>query len=112
ETRPLPASPSRNMPSIQRLPFEAFVVAAAFLGRTPVFALGDGSVRIVDGAVAEPVTVHAGAVLTGVRSQDGKSLLTGGDDGLLARIAADGTVEKLAERPRKWISEVAAGPSG
>lgn len=100
------------MPSIQDFPFGAFVVEAAFLGDTAVYALGDGSVRRVSGPAAEETRVHDGAILDAVRSLDGKALITGGDDGVIASVDAIGTVTRLAERPRKWIDHVAAGPAG
>jgi WD40 repeat protein len=99
------------VPSIQEFPFGAFVVETAFLGDTAVFALGDGTVRRVDGPVAESTPLHSGAILSAVTTADGK-LLTGGDDGLVALTGAAGGVERVAERPRKWIDHVASGPSG
>jgi WD40 repeat protein len=100
------------VPSVQAFPFGAFVVEAAFLGDTAVFALGDGTVRRVDGPAAEASAVHAGAILAAARSLDGRSLITGGDDGLVTSTDQRGTTLRLAERPRKWIDRVAAGPSG
>lgn len=100
------------MPSIQEFPFSAFVVDAAFLGDTAVYALGDGTVRRASGPAAEETRVHDGAILAAAPTLDGKRLITGGDDGLVASVDADGTVTKLAERPRKWIDHVAAGPAG
>lgn len=100
------------MPTLQRFPFGSFVVAAAFLGETAAFALGDGSVRLVRGPAADEAKAHGGAILAAVRTLDGAALLTGGDDGVLALTRADGATQKLAERPRKWIDQVAAGPQG
>lgn len=100
------------MPTIQPFPFGAFVVETAFLGGSAAFALGDGTVRLVAGPAAETVKVHAGAILSAVRTQDGARLVTGGDDGLVAATDASGKTERLAERPRKWIDQVAAGPQG
>jgi WD40 repeat protein len=100
------------MPSIQDFPFGAFVVEAAFLGQTAVYALGDGTVRRASGPAAEETRVHAGAILAATPSLDGKTLITGGDDGLVAAVDAAGTVTRIAERPRKWIDHVAAGPAG
>jgi WD40 repeat protein len=100
------------MPSIQPFPFGAFVVGASFIGAKALFALGDGSVRIVDGPAAAEHRAHAGAILAATPSLDGKSLITGGDDGRVVATGADGTTTALAERPRKWIDPVAAGPSG
>ncbi|MCC6984420.1 MAG: WD40 repeat domain-containing protein [Bauldia sp.] len=100
------------MPTIQPFPFGAFVVETAFLGDTAAFALGDGTVRLVTGVAAETVRVHAGAILSAVRTQDGEKLITGGDDGRVAATDAAGKIETLAERPKKWIDQLAAGPQG
>jgi WD40 repeat protein len=100
------------MPSLQPFPFGAFVVEAVFLGDTAAFALGDGTVRFANGPEAEGVRVHGGAVLSVAGTLDGKALITGGDDGVVALIDASGAVTPLAEHPKKWIDAVAAGPDG
>src|SRR5262245_13676147 len=100
------------MPTLQPFPFGAFVAESAFLGDTAAFALGDGTVRLASGVAAETVPVHSGAILAATRSVDGKAVITGGDDGLVALTDARGKVERIAEMPRKWIDHVAAGPSG
>jgi WD40 repeat protein len=100
------------MPTVQRLPLDAFVVAAAFIGDTAAFALGDGTVRLLKGNAADSIRVHDGAVLAAVPSLDRRQLITGGDDGRVVTVDADGTVTSVAERPRKWIEQVAAGSSG
>ena len=98
------------MPVVQELTFSAFVVEAAFLAETAVFALGDGTVRLVAGEAETSVPVHGGAILSAMRTVDGTRLVTGGDDGLVAATNATGDVQRLAERPRKWIDHVATGP--
>jgi WD40 repeat protein len=100
------------VPSIQEFPFGAFVVEAGFIGGTAMFALGDGTVRRVDGPAAESVNVHKGAILSATLTDDGTRVLTGGDDGVVALTDAGGAVERIAERPRKWIDHVASGPNG
>jgi WD40 repeat protein len=100
------------MATIQEFPFGAFVVQVAFIGETAVFALGDGTVRTVNGPAAESVAIHKGAVLSADLARDGKQLVTGGDDGLVAATDARGNVVRLAERPRKWADHVATGPGG
>lgn len=92
--------------------FDSFVVAAGFLGATPAFALGDGTVRLKAGEGLSTVQAHTGGLLTAVRTLDGKALLSGGDDGRVVCTQADGTVSELARRERKWIDRLAAGPSG
>jgi len=96
--------------SVQELAFNAFVVDAVFLGDTAAFALGDGTVRLIRGDGEARAEVHSGAILSSAMTADGRRLITGGDDGLVAAIDAAGTVTRLAERPRKWIDHVAAGP--
>lgn len=98
------------MTTVQDLTFTAFVVDAIILGGTAAFALGDGSVRLVAGETETRVPVHTGAILSAARTVDGKRLLTGGDDGIVAVTDATGAVTRVAERARKWIDHVAAGP--
>jgi WD40 repeat protein len=95
--------------TVQDLTLDAFVVEATFLGPTAAFALGDGTVRLVTGDAESRAEVHAGAILSAARSVDGRRLVTGGDDGLVAATDASGAVTRIAERPRKWIDHVAAG---
>ena len=100
------------MPTVQRLSLDAFVVATEFLAGAPVFALGDGTVRLVRGEVVESARVHNGAILAAVLSADGRTLITGGDDGKVASVKAVGEIETLAERPKKWIENLAVGRDG
>ncbi len=100
------------MPTVQRLPLDAFVVAAAFIDEFAAFALGDGTVRLLGESIADSVRVHDGAVLAAVPSLDGKRLISSGDDGRVMATSPDGTTERLAERPRKWLDQIAAGPNG
>jgi WD40 repeat protein len=102
--------PVTIVPTLNEFPFNAFIVEVAFLGDAAAFALGDGTVRLLAGEAETRVPVHAGAILAATPSRDGRALLTGGDDGLVALTDATGSVERLAERPRKWIDHVAAGP--
>jgi WD40 repeat protein len=88
----------------------AHVVAATWLGRTPVFALGDGSALLAEIGREERVTLHPGAGVL-VAASDGKAQVTGGDDGRVVRLAADGKAEEIAS-PGGWIDAVALSPSG
>ena len=95
--------------------FDAFVVGARFdrasgqLG----FALGDGTLRLVDPAAPDALwreaPVHQGAILA-FSADPVAGFVTGGDDGRLCRIALDGTVRTLAEAGRKWVEQVATHP--
>lgn len=100
------------MPSLSPLAFDAYVVTTAFLGNTAAFALGDGTVRLASSGDPVTVTAHNGGLLAAVTDLEGRALVTGGDDGRVVRIAADGKAETVATRDRKWIDRLAAGPGG
>lgn len=90
----------------------AFVVAAAFDrgGSAAAFALGDGSVRIApvgDGDWAS-VAVHDGAALALAAGVAAGHWITGGDDGRLVRVGADGGTHEIAGFGMKWVEQVAA----
>ena len=51
-------------------------------------------------------------MLCAVLSLDGRSLITGGEDGKVRAISADGAAAELGDIGRKWVSNVAAGPQG
>ncbi|WP_068313234.1 WD40 repeat domain-containing protein [Polycladidibacter hongkongensis] len=97
------------MPVIAPLDTDSFVVFAAFLGDVAAFALGDGTVRFVGGS--ESITpVYQDGLLAAISGGDGKSLITGGMDGKVYRVTAEGAAELIAEKPRKWIDKLAVGP--
>ena len=83
------------------------VVAAAFLGATAAFALGEGEILLADEAERR-VRAHAGAILEAV--SDGKRLLTAGDDGKLVATGAGGGTEILAEAARQMDRSCGAWP--
>ncbi len=88
----------------------AFVVAAAFdrAGGTVAWALGDGTVRLAGRDEDwRSATAHDGGVLA-LSPDAADGFLTGGDDGRLARVGADGSVATLAEYGMKWVEHVAS----
>ncbi|NML72549.1 WD40 repeat domain-containing protein [Rhizobium sp. S-51] len=98
------------MPTVAPLDIEGHVLAANFLGDIPVFVAASGSIHRLDGG--EKVTEAHQGLLACVKDSSNQTLVTGGEDGKVLRIAHDGTVTELAHVPRKWISVVAAGPQG
>ncbi|OWJ69214.1 WD40 repeat domain-containing protein [Inquilinus limosus] len=119
-----------------RWQLEAPVVGAAWDGDVAGFGLGDGTLALARGRwdggsrlvpragggaelvpaqqSAPPVMragVHDGACL-GLVADPAGGFLCGGDDGRLARVAADGTVVAIASFPGAWADPVAAGPLG
>jgi WD40 repeat protein len=94
----------------------AFVVAIAGTvdGRHMAAVLGDGSARLwPTEAVPDPrrTPVHAGLALALARDADGRSFLTGGDDGRWCRLDVTGAVEELDRFPKAWVEHVAAAPA-
>jgi WD40 repeat protein len=98
---------------------DAFVVGTVFdrSGKTAAFALGDGTVRLVN--IADPdtwrdVPVHEGAVLALAADCGPDSFVTGGDDGRFCRIGSDGVVSEIAKFGLKWVEKIAVhpGPKG
>ena len=98
------------MPTVAPLDLEGHCLLARFVGDVACFALADGTIHRLDGG-HQTETVHDG-LLSATLSFDGKTLVTGGEDGRVCRMAADGTVTELAKIPRKWITAIASGPNG
>jgi WD40 repeat protein len=91
---------------------EAFVVAARFSrdGRIAGFALGDGTVRLMRiGTTGDwtSVTAHDGAILAFATDPGGDGFISGGDDGKLRRVGADGSVSDISSFGMKWVEHVA-----
>jgi WD40 repeat protein len=87
--------------------FDAPVTGLVFLADgTLVTGLGDGTVRLI-GVAAKPMAVQThtdGSAVLALRADlDGKSVLTGGDDGCLARTDRAGTTMTLAKFPGHQI---------
>ncbi|WP_310541491.1 WD40 repeat domain-containing protein [Phenylobacterium sp.] len=85
--------------------YDAYVTAALFdrHGKA-AFALGDGTVRFEDGAIA---VAHKGVALSACLHPSGEGVLTGGDDGVVAW-SRGGDVTEIAKIPGRWIESVAA----
>ncbi|MBM3487786.1 MAG: WD40 repeat domain-containing protein [Alphaproteobacteria bacterium] len=96
-----------------------FVVAAAFDRASNHLALagGDGAIRLApvkpvqDVPAVLPVhAAHAGAVLSLVPDCRAGAFISGGDDGTIRRIAADGTIATVAMFAARWVDHLMAGP--
>jgi WD40 repeat protein len=98
------------MPTVAPLDLDGYCVAARFVGAVPFFALADGTVHRLDHG--HKVTEANDGLLAADVTQDGKALLTAGEDGRVVRISGDGTAETLADIGRKWLTQIAAGPQG
>lgn len=91
--------------------FDAFVVACAFDDAgVCAFALGDGSLRLVDAqGTVKQVEAHNGACLALV-AHPKEGFISSGDDGRLVHTRADGSATELAKTRGKWIEHIAVAP--
>jgi len=108
DTTSLPSLTDRVRPVNAGAP----VVAAHFLGSTPVFVLGEEELLFAPRDV-EPhrVTIHKGGILASV--SDDERIVTGGDDGMVVATTAGGTHEVITADPKsRWIDQVALAPDG
>ncbi len=87
------------------------VAAAGFLGPVPALALDDGHVLLVTPHGPLRVAAHTGAAIL-VAAVAGKQLITGGDDGRVAAVSADGAIHEIADEKGKWIDALAARGDG
>lgn len=97
------------MATVAPFDFDCHVEWAGFINDQPAFALVEGQVRFPTCA-DKAIEAHEG-LLSAALSLDRKSLITGGEDGRVARSSEAG-VEELACQPGKWIDVVACGPNG
>lgn len=96
---------------VRRVAANTQIVAVRFLGRTPVFVLGEEHLLFAPDDGERKVNVHAGGILAS--ASDGKRIVTGGDDGRLASTSANGDVQEVAtDEKKRWIDQVALGPDG
>jgi len=105
----------QTLPPARTVAADAPVAACAFGrdGTIAAFALGDGSVRLLPADIAAAATdamppVHGGAVLALVADPAGDGFVSGGDDGRLLRLGADGTATELFNQKGKWVEHLAA----
>ena len=98
------------MPTVAPLDLEGHVLGAHFLGDVPFFASSSGTFHRLD--MGHQVSEAHHGMLASVTDAATNSIISGGEDGKVLRLSADGSVKMLAEVPRKWITSVAPGPSG
>lgn len=94
-------------------PLDAYVVSCLWLGKTVVFALGDGTLRFADSGSnqMQAVTAHDGVVLAMTRHPDGRSVVSGGDDGRLIHTGPGRKAHALASFTGRWVEHVVASPA-
>jgi WD40 repeat protein len=85
------------------------VVAVHFLGETAIFSLASGEIVLAAEADRREA-LHDGGILDA--TGDGKTLLTGGDDGKLVAYTLKDGARTIHETGGTWIDKVALGPNG
>ncbi|AQS41161.1 MAG: WD repeat-containing protein [Candidatus Tokpelaia hoelldobleri] len=96
------------MPTLAPLDLDTHCLLAGFVDDNPFFALADGSIHW-SGDGRKAVSAHDGLASAAI-ALDGYSLVTGGEDGRVCRVDAQGGVEEIAAIGRKWITALACGP--
>jgi hypothetical protein len=109
-TRSIPKEKTRSgleMPVSKRqkgpLPYPAPGIGAAWLGDSPAFGFGDGTLKLGE----QHLTCHHGSMLAMQASPDGQSIWTCGDDGRLVEIDNQGSLHERLHVPRKWLDSLA-----
>ncbi len=109
----------QTLPPARSVATDAPVAACAFNrdGTTVAFALGDGVVRVLPADVKAPAPdaaepLHKGVVLALVGDPAGDGFVSGGDDGRVLRMAADGTSTELLAQKGKWFEHLVAHKTG
>jgi len=89
-------------------PFDAgaYVTAAAFIGEVPALALADGVTLLGELGEQKRIVTHRDAAIL-ISVTDGKTLLTGGDDGRVVALGADGVPHEIANERGRWIDALA-----
>ena len=95
---------------VTALATDAEIVAGAFLGDVPAFALASGEIALFDGTQSRKVIAHEDAVIL-VGQSDGAHLFTGGDDGRIVATAADGSTQEIAKE-KGWIDALVVRGDG
>ncbi len=89
----------------------AYVTAAAFIGRVPVLALGDGQVIFAEIGAEKRINAHPDAGLL-VAAPGKNGLITGGDDGRVVEIGVNGQLTEIFRAKGGWIDALAARDDG
>ena len=98
------------MPTVAPLDLDAHCLAVAFIGDVPYFVLADGGVHRLDHG--HKISKANDGLLCATFDPLAERLITGGEDGKVFSIAADGVVTQMANAGRKWVTSVATGPQG
>ncbi len=97
------------MVTIANLDKGSFTQWAGFLNREPLFLDAEGYGRFLQGR-EKRVDLHEG-LLCAQTARDGRSLVSGGEDGKICRVTDEGDVSLVHQAGNKWIDKIACGPN-
>ena len=86
-------------------------VCAGFFGRTPVFALANGEALFAEIGAERRIRLHEKAAILTAQCQHGR-MVSGGDDGRVMELRADGAIKELGDEKGKWIDALALRDDG
>ena len=99
-------------PGVHHSDIGALVTSLNWIGDIVFVTAGDGSVRTIQpSGKAISLAVHHGAILCAARDPSGQTIITGGDDGRVCRVASDGSVCELGQFGDKWVDHLIASPA-
>ena len=97
--------------NVTPLALEGEAVCAGFLGRTPVFALADGTALLAEIGAEQRINLHPDATILTASCLAGR-LVTGGDDGRVVELHGDGRSSILGDEKGTWIDALALREDG
>ncbi len=89
----------------------AEVVACCFLAGAPAFVLANGEALLANAAGERRLRLHEDAAVLIARVGAGR-MVSGGDDGRIMQLSADGTISEIANEGGKWIDALALRADG
>jgi WD40 repeat protein len=108
-------APTLLSPGLRQWSLPAYPERTAFSrdGSSLAFALGDGRIAVVGLPDGEPVfiPVHEGSCLS-LAAHPAGGFISGGDDGLLAYAAPDGTVTEITRARGCWLEHMTCAADG
>ncbi|WP_455482660.1 WD40 repeat domain-containing protein [Bartonella sp. B35(2025)] len=96
------------MPNIINYNLQNYCLSCGFIGNKPAFVSVEGIIVFLS-STPQTIEVHKG-IISSHFAHDNTAIITGGEDGKVCQITANGHIEVLGQQERKWISSVAFGP--
>ncbi|MCZ2328996.1 WD40 repeat domain-containing protein [Bartonella sp. F02] len=96
------------MPSITPYDLQSYCLSCGFIDNKPAFVSVEGFIVFFN-PQPQIIEIHQG-IISSHFSHDNTAIITGGEDGKVCKTTANGRVEILSQKERKWINNVTFGP--